>query len=598
MKLDYEKSGQKRRKRSLLTRWNEFLDRVTKSFTNRFLGRLENVHEVRLWVLEWGLLVLAVFLLAVVQIMWYGDSYDTNAFTDGGEYSEATLGKINSMNPLYAVTNSEKVLAKLMFANLVSPDSSGHERAELAKTIKMDETGKVWTVTLREDLTWSDGEPITADDIIYTIDLINDTTAKTMVAVNFANVKYKKTDDLTVEFTLPSVYTDFKDSLEFPLVPAHALKDISPALVYESDFSTKPITSGPFLLNAMQVSGVTGLNIQTVYLNRNDNYFLRDAMLGSFTLKTYANTDDITEALRAGDVMATAELPEQQDFGKNISERTNLVNGGVFAFFNNQSEVLKDVKVRQAIRYGLDMDKLREDIRSGEYLDYPILETQAPELSYPELPERDMEKARTLLTDAKLIYNEEEKKIYDVDGGLVTINVAVQKRDKILSVAEKLVAQLNEMGFEAVLNIFDETQSTTDFFTSVIKPREYDILLYEVDLGVSADPFVYYSSTQATEAGWNFSNYRNSLVDVNLLSARITTDKKLRTAKHNAFLKSWVNDVPAIGIYRSVLVYYYGSNVQIYSDYFNSEIVLTDALDRFADVRYWSVNKRTVNLTP
>lgn len=598
MKLDYEKSGQKRRKRSLLTRWNEFLDRVTKSFTNRFLGRLENVHEVRLWVLEWGLLVLAVFLLAVVQIMWYGDSYDTNAFTDGGEYSEATLGKINSMNPLYAVTNSEKVLAKLMFANLVSPDSSGHERAELAKTIKMDETGKVWTVTLREGLTWSDGEPITADDIIYTIDLINDTTAKTMVAVNFANVKYKKTDDLTVEFTLPSVYTDFKDSLEFPLVPAHALKDISPALVYESDFSTKPITSGPFLLNAMQVSGVTGLNIQTVYLNRNDNYFLRDAMLGSFTLKTYANTDDITEALRAGDVMATAELPEQQDFGKNTSERTNLVNGGVFAFLNNQSEVLKDVKVRQAIRYGLDMDKLREDIRSGEYLDYPILETQAPELSYPELPERDMEKARTLLTDAKLIYNEEEKKIYDVDGGLVTINVAVQKRDKILSVAEKLVAQLNEMGFEAVLNIFDETQSTTDFFTSVIKPREYDILLYEVDLGVSADPFVYYSSTQATEAGWNFSNYRNSLADVNLLSARITTDKKLRTAKHNAFLKSWVNDVPAIGIYRSVLVYYYGSNVQIYSDYFNSEIVLTDALDRFADVRYWSVNKRTVNLTP
>jgi len=598
MKLDYEKSGQKRRKRRLLTRWNEFLDRVTKSFTNRFLGRLENVREVRLWVLEWGLLVLAVFLLAIVQIMWYGDSYDTNAFTEGGEYSEATLGEINSMNPLYAVTNSEKVLAKLMFANLVSPDSSGHERAELAKTVTMDKTGKIWTLTLRENLTWSDGEPITADDVVYTIDLINDTTAKTMVAINFANVKYKKIDDLTVEFTLPSTYIDFRDSLEFPLVPSHVLKDISPALVYESDFSTKPVTSGPFLLNAMQVGGVTSLSMQTVYLNRNEDYFLRDVTLGSFTLKTYANTDDIAEAMRAGDIMATAELPERQDFGKSISERTNLVNGGAFAFLNNQSEVLKDAKVRQAIRYGLDMDKLREDIRSGEYLDYPILETQAPELSYPELPARDVEKAHKLLEEAKLIYNEEERKVYNVDGGLVTINVAVQKRDKILDVAEKLVAQLNEMGFEAVLNIFDETQSATDFFTSVIKPREYDILLYEVDLGVSADPFVYYSSTQATESGWNFSNYRNSLADVNLLSARITPDKKLRTAKHNAFLKYWVNDVPAIGIYRSVLVYYYSSNVQIYSDYFNSEIVLTDALDRFADVRYWSVNKRTVNMTP
>ncbi len=598
MKLEYEKSGQQRRKRSLLTRWNEFLDHLGKSFTNRFLGRLENVHEVRLWVLEWGLLVLAVFLLAVVQIMWYGDSYDTNAFTDGGEYSEATLGRINSMNPLYAVTNSEKVLAKLMFANLVSPDASGHEKAELAKSVTMDKTGKIWTLTLRDDLVWSDGEPITADDVIYTIDLINDTTAKTMVAVNFAGVKYKKTGDLTVEFTLPSVYTDFVDSLEFPLVPAHILKDISPALVYESDFSTKPVTSGPFLLNAMQVGGVTSLSEQTIYLNRNDNYFLHDAMLGSFTLKTYANTDDITEALRAGDIIATAELPEGQDINNNMSERTNLINGGVFAFLNNQSEVFKDVKVRQAIRYGIDMSKIREDIRDGEYLDYPILDTQAPELTYPELPARDTDKAYQLLADAKLLYNADDKKIYDIDGGIVSINVAVQKRDKILRVAEKVVNELNELGFEAVLNIFDESQSATDFFTSVIKPREYDILLYEVDLGVSADPFVYYSSTQATESGWNFSNYRNSLADVNLLSARITPDAKLRKAKYDAFLKTWVNDVPAIGIYRSTLVYYYVNNTQIYSDYFNSEIILTDALDRFADVRYWSVNKRSVNMTP
>ena len=226
------------------------------------------------------------------------------------------------------------------------------------------------------------------------------------------------------------------------------------------------------------------------------------------------------------------------------------------------------------------------------------MDTQAPELTYPELPARDTDKAYQLLADAKLLYNADDKKIYDIDGGIVSINVAVQKRDKILHVAEKVVNELNELGFEAVLNIFDESQSATDFFTSVIKPREYDILLYEVDLGVSADPFVYYSSTQATESGWNFSNYRNSLADVNLLSARITPDAKLRKAKYDAFLKTWVNDVPAIGIYRSTLVYYYVNNTQIYSDYFNSEIILTDALDRFADVRYWSVNKRSVNMTP
>ena len=594
MKLDYEKSGQDKRRGSLASRINELGERVGKSFSERFLGRLENVREVRLWVLEWSLLVLAVFLLAIVQIMWYSDSYETTAYTSGGDYSEATLGKVNSMNPLYAATNSEKVLSKLLFANIVSPDTSGHEKAELAKSITMDKTGKVWTLTLRENLLWSDGEPITADDVIYTIDLIHDSSAKTTVAVSFANVKMEKKDDLTVEFTLPSAYIDFRDSLEFPLVPAHVLKDISPALVYESEFSTKPVCSGPFVLNAMQVSSATSSSLQTIYLSRNDNYFLRDALLNSFTLKTYDNTDAIRDAISAGDVTATAELSAGEEFGGAVSMRTSLINGGAFAFLNTNSTLLKESKVRQAIRYGVNMDKVREDVADGEKLDYPILDSQVSGLSYPELPKYDLEAARKLLADAKLTYNEEEKKFYDIDGGVATINIAVLKRDKIMSKAERFAEELKTLGFEVSLNVFDESLAGADFFTTVIKPREYDILFYEIDLGVSADPFVYYSSTQANESGWNFSNYRSSLADVNLLSARLTADAKLRKAKYEAFLKSWVADVPAIGLYRSTLSYYYNRNVNIYGE----DAKLTDALDRFSDVRYWASEKRSVNMTP
>ena len=73
MKLEYEKSGQNKRRGSLVSRINELGERLGKSFSERFLGRLENVREVRLWVLEWSLLVLVVFLLAVVQIMWYSE---------------------------------------------------------------------------------------------------------------------------------------------------------------------------------------------------------------------------------------------------------------------------------------------------------------------------------------------------------------------------------------------------------------------------------------------------------------------------------------------------------------------------------------------
>ena len=119
-------------------------------------------------------------------------------------------------------------------------------------------------------------------------------------------------------------------------------------------------------------------------------------------------------------------------------------------------------------------------------------------------------------------------------------------------------------------------------------------MIYEIDLGVSADPFVYYSSTQASEAGWNFSNYKNGLADDALLSAHTTTDKKLRKIKYESFLKYWKNDVPAIGIYRSTLNYYFMQNRRIYSE----DMHLTDKLDRFADVRHWASEKKAVNMTP
>ena len=595
MKLQFEKSGQiKKKRKSFSVLWHEFLDKIGKHFSRLFVGRLQNAREVRLWVVEWVLLVIVVFLFAIVQIFWYSDAYETDAFVAGGDYSEATLGKVNSMNPLYATTSSERVLSKLLFANLFSPDISGHQKGELAKSAVMDETGKIWTVTLRDNLLWSDGEPITADDIIFTVGLISNSSAKTTISSDFSRVKLEKVDDKTVKFILPSVYLEFRDSLEFPLVPSHLLKDVNPALVYENSFSMQPVGSGPFVLNALQSSTTGESNMQTIYLNRNDNYFLSDAMLYSFTLKTYENTDDIIAAMKANDVRATAELGAESagQLPASLGERTSLINGGVFAFINTKSDVLNKVKIRQAIQRGVNMKKVRgEDLDDLLALDYPILDDQM-ELTLPELPKYDVEAAKKLLAESELKY--EDDALVDANGERVHITVAVAKRDTIAGVAERFTDQLKKLGFEVTLSVFDESQVSEDFFATVVRPRDYDILIYEVDLGVSADPFVYYSSTQASGSGWNFCNYGNVLVDDALLSAHNTINMGQKKTKYEAFLRHWVNDVPAIGIYRSSLKYYYAQNTRIYEE----DAKLTDALDRFSDVRYWASEKNTVNMTP
>ena len=595
MRIKSKKSGRNRERvgRRVTKVANEFGERAGKHFSERFVRRLPNIREVRLWVVEWIILVLVVFLLAIVQNIWYGESFETEAFVRGGDYSEATLGKINSMNPLYATTSSEKALARLLFANLVSPDSTGHLRNELADSIKSDNEKKVWTLKLRDNLHWSDGEKITADDIIYTINLIVDSSAKTTVAIDFMNVKIEKKDDLTVVFTLPSPYTDFEDTLEFPLVPEHILGEVKPALVYESSFSTHPVGSGPFVLNALQSATATSTNMQTVYLSRNEKYFKSATKLDSFTLKTYEDSGQILDAMRNADVTATAELTrtEANELPGFINRNNTLINGGAFAFLNTTSSKLSNAKVRQAIQRGVNMTKVRKDIDDSQILDYPILQRQE-DLEMPAIGEYNLDEAKKLILSAGLKYKDDQ--IVDGSGKQVMLNISAPQRDVLTKVAERFGKQLERLGFGVVMNIYDETKASADFFSAVVRTRDYDILIYEVDLGVSADPFVYYSSLQASGVGWNFSNYSNSLADDALISARTTTNAKLRKTKFESFLKRWAQDVPAIGLYQSTMTYSHMPNVKIYSD--NSE--LTDVLDRFSDVQNWASRKTNVNMTP
>ncbi len=595
MKKSTRKSGRGLFNRKKIAKvYHESADKVGKHFSDNFISRLENVHDVRLWVVEWVLLITVVFLFAIVQIIWYGSAYEVEAYVKGGDFTEAVLGEVKSMNPLYAATNAEKSLSRLLFANLVSPDSSGHSKAELAKSVTPDKTGKIWKVVLRDKIYWSDGEPITADDVVYTVDLIRDTSAKTTISADFSHVKAKKIDDKSVEFTLPSSYIDFMDTLELPLVPKHILGDISPALVYESDFSSNPVCSGPFIMNAMQISGPTSLNKSTIYLKRNEKYYLNDTQLDLFTLKTYEKREDIITALNSAEVMATAELgiEDRSKLNDGIELRASLLNGGAFAYLNTTSDNLNSRFIRKAIQYGVDMSKVREGIEDGQILNYPILERQE-NLNYPEIPGYDLNIAKAFVQKAGYSYNENGK-ITNRDGEIITLNAVVQKRDTLTTTAERFVEELKKLGFEVTLNIYDETQTAADFFSTVVRPRDFDIMFYEVDLGVSADPFVYCSSTQATTSGWNFSNYSNSLVDDALLSAHITTNEAMRKTKYESFLKSWVDDVPAIGLYQSNMYYYHSANVSIFSD--NAQ--LTDALDRYNDVRFWASVKKNVNITP
>ncbi len=545
----------------------------------KLVGRISHVKDVRLLVVEWSLLVTALILLAVTQMFWFGDSYAENTFVDGGTYIEATIGDVSSLNPLFATTDSEKTLSKLMFLSLVAVDYSGHAGNQLAESVTASESGSEWTVTLKDGLKWSDGEPIIAEDVIFTAKLLKNPAVNSVYKSNLANVKVSLNEAGEIVFALPTAYADFETALEFPILPEHILGETDPKSLAENEFSVAPVTSGAFHFNAVQPGG--NGNEKIFYLTAAPEYYQGKPMLENFAIHTYPDEAVVVSAVNMGAVTGTAEISgaeTEQVTSGNFSQKNASINSGAFVFFNMSRTAVKNKEMRTAIRQGLDITKIREAAPGTTELNYPLLASQITLNNYPELPGYDFEAAKA--------------KVAELTGGETEhLDLATVNSGYLPAVAEALKGQLEELGFEVNLSTFEENQ---DFINNVISKREYDILVYEIDLGVEPDLLPYYHSTQVNGSGLNLSNYKNFLVNDLLLGARETMDESLRVAKYETFLNYWVGDVPAIGLYQGDLTYFYNKNVRTFGD----NVELTTALDRFSDITEWAVERGTKNKTP
>lgn len=571
----------KKRGPKLSERWEQFSERAREEgrehIQENLIDRLPHARRVRLLILEWCLLIVIITSLALTQAFWYGQSYSVQAYVNGGTYIEATTGRVNTLNPLFATTNSEKVLSKLMFATLSTIDYSGHVGLGLAASIVPDEAGKVWAVTLKDGLKWSDGEPITLDDVLYTVSLAKDPTINTAYSSNFAGITVERIDN-TLFFALPSAYADFDATLNIPILPSHILGNVSSGQLLEHSFSTNPVTSGAFTFNAMQ--NVSGDGEKIIYLAANPFYYKNPPMLNSFAIHTYSSPNQIVTAISTGEATATAELSavyRDQLPADLIYEKQTAIASGIFAFLNTTSNVLNNLSVRQAIQKGINMSEVRSVLGYEFPLDYPILSSEIELNEYPALPEYNLEAAKAAVEAA--------------GASGKTLRLATTNSGYFPELAEVLKSQLEELGFVVNLEISAPGQ---EFFVNVIRQRNYDILLYEVELGADPDLFAYYHSSQASNSGLNLSNYANALVDDLIVGARTSMDAAARVSKYETFLRRWVNDVPAIGIYQASLVYYFNRNVRAFSE--NDRLVY--ATDRFVDVEYWAVNKASKNRTP
>lgn len=567
---------------------------ATQRHASRFiLRRIENVRLVMTEIMIW-LAAIALLIAGLgIQYSWNSQGSKKDGAKSGGVYVEGVIGNISTLNPLLAASEPEQAVSRLLFSSLYNYDVTGALHTDLAESMTVKDD-KVYTIKLRNAV-WHDGKKLTAEDVVYTINLIKNPQVRSPLRVNWLDISARAIDDSTVEFMLPAVYAGFSHALTFPVIPKHILQSVSPSSMREADFSSNPVGSGPFAVKRVQTSESTS-STDVVRMEPNTKYYGAVSTLSRLELRAYGNESLLVKAVNSGEVSAASGLSlsaADNIKSKQYSTKHWLLNKGVYLLMNNRSQTLQDARVRQALRYATDTSSIRATVGDNvARLDTPILQSQIAQ-KLPAAPDYNLDKAKALLKEAGWTYNQGQWK--GKDGRPLAVAVTTSSgRDEYKKIVDALKQQWSKLGVDVQLREIDTSSTTTSFVQSVLQPRDYDALLYELELGTDPDVFAYWHSSQASASGYNFANYSNRTVDNDLVGGRSRTNSALRAAKYIQFVNQWLNDAPAIGLYQSVGSYVLNNGASIVEPRGS----LNTMNDRYADVTTWSTGKASVYKTP
>ena len=572
----------------------ERADLVEKAITSHtrkmFFGRFENLSNVRKIVISWICVVsILIFSVGVFRGL-SAENYSEDIFYRGGTYSEGILGEVKTLNPLFTSTDTEKSFEQIAFSRLYDIDETGNLKGDLAEIVSTSDNYKNFKIKMRNNAVWSDGQKITANDVIFTIKLLREQSINPSGFKAWKNVEISKNSDYEFSVKVPSSSSSVLYSFNFSILPEHILKDIQIEKIRESAFSKNPITSGAFNFKSVQNDG----DKTTISLVKNKRYYKGEAYIDNFDIVAFKDEAKLKNALISGEIVASPSLKisefSESERDKLKSRETN-VNRGIYAFLNNSDSVLKDLKVRKAIQTGVDISKVRKEMEFVDKLDFPTL-NQFLNTKDLSIPKYDFDQAQKILDEAG--WKKNSNGILEKDGKTAILNIATTSVYNYKKAAEEIESQLKKLGFDAKLTVIDKDDKTGAFVQSILQPRNYSILVYEIDLGADPDIYAFWHSSQSGQKGLNFSNYNDAVADDLLLNSRTaqsSNEKKLQITK---FTQRWLANSVAIGLGQTKTSYVFRKSVQPYS--VNNTFVTE--LNRYADVIYWSASKSTLYKTP
>ena len=505
-----------------------------------------------------GLFFVILFSLMSLAVKDYLDK--TEALPDyGGTYEEGIIGQPRFLNPVLAqINDADRDLTQIIFSSLLKHDGRGNLIPDLAKNYEIKENGLVYEFFLKENIKWHDGETLTADDIVFTINTIQNPEYKSPLRINWNGVKVEKIDDYAVRFKLNNIYAPFLHNMTVGILPKHLWAGISAQNFHLAQYNHEPVGSGPYKFKELKQnkSGV----IQSIELEKNKDFYLKDPYIENLIFEFFQNEETAIQALNKKQVdglnfFSAAQQSKIQNKSANIY-RINLPRYYAVFFNQTKTKVLSDKTARLALAYATDKKEIIEKILNNEGLiaDSPLLPNSLGYTKEIKIYDFAPEHAKNILradgwkdTDGDGIL---EKKINN-ENLKFEITLVTADWPELIKAANLIKEQWGKIGAKINLEIAGLGAIQEDY----IRPREYQAILFGEVLGSDPDPFAFWHSSQKRDPGLNLALYDNEKIDKVLEEARQNLDKKIRIEKYEEFQKLLVDDVPAVFLYSPAYLY-------------------------------------------
>lgn len=508
----------------------------------------------------------------------------------GGRYREGILGQPRLINPLVGTSTADQSLIHLVYSGLYRYDSQGNIVPDLAREMpQISDDQKQYTIYMREDAQWHNGKKVTADDVVFTIHMLQNAEFNSPLRGFWLNTTVEKSGDYTVIFGNKDISAPFIHNLTLPILPAEIWANVSAGQFLLSSLNLEAVGSGPYIVR--EIKKLPSGKIQSIRLESFSNYYGGKPYIDTISTLFYDTYEDLVSALHAKAIDGFGYV--SLDTTLTLNTERNDINLYRLplpqyqgAFFNLKHPILSDKTVRTALSLATDRGAILEEVfaDSGLALAGPILPEQLKQPRDITLSRPDAAQASQLLDQAGWLVNLEGN-MRSKRGAPLEFTITTNDFPLNAKAAELLAMQWRAIGVNAKLNVV----STKDLTGQLLPSRGFDCLVFAVKLSADPDPFVLWHSSQSKDPGLNITQFNIAEADKLISEGRSTTDANIRTEKYKRFQEIISAETPAIFLNQTVFVYAMHTNVKgmdLQSIY--------DPAYRFYDSPNWYIEEKRV----